>query len=179
MAADYAEQIVALQARGPYHLLGWSLGGTVAHAVAVRLQELGHEVGLLALLDSGPGGHGGDEPLPPEDLRKLVFEGADRERDLDEQTLAAMMRVAQNNVRLLRGNKPGFFRGDVVHFTAARNRLARHGDARSRWQPFVHGRIEDVLLDCEHHQMTQAAAMTRIAGTLVKLNPQDRAGEPA
>ncbi|MEV0176939.1 condensation domain-containing protein [Streptomyces sp. NPDC050803] len=33
-------------------LLGWSLGGVLAHSVADRLAELGHEVVLVALLDS-------------------------------------------------------------------------------------------------------------------------------
>ncbi|NNN35790.1 hypothetical protein HLK59_36600 [Streptomyces sp. S3(2020)] len=33
-------------------LLGWSLGGVLAHSVAGRLTELGHDVALVALLDS-------------------------------------------------------------------------------------------------------------------------------
>ncbi|MEV7883169.1 condensation domain-containing protein [Streptomyces sp. NPDC002817] len=33
-------------------LLGWSLGGVLAHSVADRLTELGHDVALVALLDS-------------------------------------------------------------------------------------------------------------------------------
>lgn len=54
MAADYAEQIRSVQPTGPYHLLGWSLGGVLAHAVATRLEELGEEVALLAVLDAYP-----------------------------------------------------------------------------------------------------------------------------
>ncbi|MCX5331786.1 condensation domain-containing protein [Streptomyces sp. NBC_00140] len=33
-------------------LLGWSLGGVLAHSIADRLTELGHDVALVALLDS-------------------------------------------------------------------------------------------------------------------------------
>src|SRR5262245_24403445 len=45
---------------GPYHLLGWSFGGLVAHEMAGRLQEAHEDVALLALLDSYP-------PVPAEE----------------------------------------------------------------------------------------------------------------
>ncbi|MFT2017052.1 amino acid adenylation domain-containing protein [Streptomyces sp. 796.1] len=54
MATDYAAQIRTVQPTGPYHLLGWSFGGRIAHEVAVRLREGGHEVALLAVLDAEP-----------------------------------------------------------------------------------------------------------------------------
>src|SRR5690606_8973390 len=41
MAADYAERIVALQKDGPYHLLGWSVGGIVAQSIAAELARRG------------------------------------------------------------------------------------------------------------------------------------------
>lgn len=41
MAADYLGQIKSVQPDGPYHLLGWSFGGVVAHAIATRLQKQG------------------------------------------------------------------------------------------------------------------------------------------
>ncbi|MEU5103150.1 MULTISPECIES: non-ribosomal peptide synthase/polyketide synthase [unclassified Streptomyces] len=54
IAADFLERIRSVAPSGPYHLLGWSFGGLVAHAVATRLQEQGEEVGLLAMLDAYP-----------------------------------------------------------------------------------------------------------------------------
>ncbi|GAB3676899.1 hypothetical protein GCM10028832_45840 [Streptomyces sparsus] len=54
MAADYVTQIRTVQPTGPYHLLGWSFGGVVAHEMAVQLQRTGEKVGLLAVLDSMP-----------------------------------------------------------------------------------------------------------------------------
>ncbi|WP_269801997.1 alpha/beta fold hydrolase [Streptomyces capitiformicae] len=56
MAADYLRLIREVQPAGPYHLLGWSFGGTVAHEMARQLQEAGEEVALLAMLDSHPTG---------------------------------------------------------------------------------------------------------------------------
>ncbi|MBB5935251.1 amino acid adenylation domain-containing protein [Streptomyces zagrosensis] len=54
MAADYLAQIRAIQPQGPYHLLGWSFGGLVAHSMAVQLQRGGEKTGLLAVLDAYP-----------------------------------------------------------------------------------------------------------------------------
>jgi amino acid adenylation domain-containing protein len=52
MAAHYVEELRAVQPEGPYYLGGWSMGGVVAFEMALRLQGLGHEVKLLALVDS-------------------------------------------------------------------------------------------------------------------------------
>ncbi len=54
MAAHYVQPIRHVQPTGPYHLLGWSFGGLVAHAIATRLQNAGEQVDLLALLDAYP-----------------------------------------------------------------------------------------------------------------------------
>jgi thioesterase domain-containing protein len=45
MVTAYLDHIRAVQPTGPYHLLGWSFGGAVAHAIAVRLQHQGESVG--------------------------------------------------------------------------------------------------------------------------------------
>ncbi|GLQ98962.1 non-ribosomal peptide synthase/polyketide synthase [Dyella mobilis] len=43
-----------IQPQGPYRLMGWSLGGLMAHAIATRLQAEGEEVSLLAMIDAYP-----------------------------------------------------------------------------------------------------------------------------
>ncbi len=52
MARDYADQIRLTQPAGPYHLLGWSLGGNIAFAIADELQRRGQQIGLLAIMDA-------------------------------------------------------------------------------------------------------------------------------
>ena len=52
MAEFYFREIRALQAHGPYHLAGWSLGGLVALELAQQIHAAGEETGLLAMLDS-------------------------------------------------------------------------------------------------------------------------------
>jgi amino acid adenylation domain-containing protein len=52
MAARYIEELRTVQSPGPYMLGGWSMGGVVAFEMAQQLRRQGHEVALLALLDS-------------------------------------------------------------------------------------------------------------------------------
>ena len=57
IAARYVEARSANQPTGPYYLGGHSFGATVAFEAARQLEELGHEIGLLAIIDqSRPGG---------------------------------------------------------------------------------------------------------------------------
>jgi nonribosomal peptide synthetase DhbF len=52
MATAYIAAIREVQAQGPYHLLGWSFGGTIAQEMTVQLEALSQQVSLLVLLDS-------------------------------------------------------------------------------------------------------------------------------
>ena len=92
LAADYLARIRQVRPEGPYHLLGWSFGGMVAHEIAVRLRAAGHSVGLLAVLDAVPGLIAGtdydadaDPPMEQEMLKILIHDaGLDHLRPLDE-----------------------------------------------------------------------------------------------
>jgi amino acid adenylation domain-containing protein len=52
MAKEYVEAIRKIQPEGPYHLLGWSFGGTIAQEMAVQLESMSQKVELLVLLDT-------------------------------------------------------------------------------------------------------------------------------
>nr|WP_225778800.1 non-ribosomal peptide synthetase [Pseudomonas sp. Marseille-Q3773] len=84
MAIDYAQYIRQKQPQGPYHLLGWSLGGALAVLVAHELESQGQQVALLSLVDSfipQPGQVAPDTDWR-DDLHGFlgVMLGADRER---------------------------------------------------------------------------------------------------
>ncbi|MDH3061416.1 thioesterase domain-containing protein, partial [Gordonia alkanivorans] len=63
LAARYVEEIRRVQPEGPYHLLGWSIGGIVAHAMATRLQADGQRVAYLGIMDTAPPADG-EIPAP-------------------------------------------------------------------------------------------------------------------
>lgn len=51
LAEFYAQGIVATQPKGPYRLMGWSAGAQLAYYVAIALQNKGHQVDYLNLLE--------------------------------------------------------------------------------------------------------------------------------
>lgn len=52
LATRYADDILDRHPGGPVHLLGYSAGGWLAHAVAKALLDRGAQIGMLAILDS-------------------------------------------------------------------------------------------------------------------------------
>ncbi|MGC4933554.1 amino acid adenylation domain-containing protein [Gordonia sp. DT30] len=54
LAGRYLAEIRRVQPQGPYHLLGWSLGGYVAYAMATQLRAAGEQVAFLGVMDSAP-----------------------------------------------------------------------------------------------------------------------------
>jgi thioesterase domain-containing protein len=54
LARACIRQIRAVQPTGPYHLLGFSFGGILAHEIAVQPQAAGQHVAALILLDAYP-----------------------------------------------------------------------------------------------------------------------------
>lgn len=54
LAAHNIEQAVTADPVGPYHLVGWSVGGFVAFEMARQLAEQGLAVGAVVIIDAGP-----------------------------------------------------------------------------------------------------------------------------
>jgi amino acid adenylation domain-containing protein len=72
----YAARIRMLRPHGPYLLLGWSLGGRIAHQLAARLATRGEPVPLLIVLDARPAGQGAANRRTPHDLLRTAFDGS-------------------------------------------------------------------------------------------------------
>ncbi|WP_262402632.1 alpha/beta fold hydrolase [Actinomadura sp. CNU-125] len=189
MAADYIAQIRAVRPSGPYHLVGWSLGGLVAYEMAVRLQADGEEVGMLALIDSY---HGQDldserrEVLPElleaigvdetmvasdgaPDLAKIMAvlaERGDALATLGEDDLVNVYRNYENGVRHAENYRPGRYTGDIVFFTALRGRAADSPTGHGNWGPLVDGGIEDHPVDIDHHLLMEPGPAAEIGAVL-------------
>ena len=185
-AKQYVEEILAVQREGPYHVLGWSLGGVIAHAVATQLQALGHEVALLALLDSSldttprPG-----SKVTVGDFFASVGSGAVAEahRDLESLTLPDYARLVSHVVGdvdldwvrrqldsagsvmdLVLSYQPETFVGDMVFFAAAAGEPAESAG----WRTAVAGRIIDHAVPVSHWQMTSAQALAQIGAVVTE-----------
>ncbi len=52
LAGDYISDLLRVQPTGPYRLGGFCFGGLVAVEIAHQLEQLGHEVALVALFDT-------------------------------------------------------------------------------------------------------------------------------
>ncbi|MEU5552797.1 amino acid adenylation domain-containing protein [Micromonospora sp. NPDC047793] len=189
MAADYLAEIRRIQPHGPYHLLGWSFGGLVAHAMATRLQADGEQVAVLTLIDSYPAMDVEDVRVETAaEARALLFDalgrpGAATDRDattgdpedeerpdpgdelLDAKTVEALTGVVLNNARLMDAFTPERFHGDVQLFVATRTWDDRL-DPATVWQAYVDGRVDVLPVDDEHDRMTQAPALDTIGPAL-------------
>lgn len=154
MVEDYVTQILAIQPEGPYYLVGWSYGGTVGHAIADVLDRRGHEVALVAILDSHPGGHGFTEiheGKPLSEYREELDEyfGQYVSTDGQDDFLDDMARVLANNMNIMMKFESPVYRGDVQFFSATlKDDMYDH-----LWRPYVTGDIEVHDVHSNHHEM--------------------------
>ena len=96
MAAYYIDAIRTVQPEGPYHLGGHSLGGWVAFEMARQLRRQGHDVPLVAIIDTPVPASADTSVRAAWDEAKWIAELTDRiakllapELRLDEDTLRA------------------------------------------------------------------------------------------
>ncbi|MGW4607228.1 non-ribosomal peptide synthetase [Streptomyces sp. NPDC004532] len=175
MAAAYVDLVRAVLPTGPYRLLGWSFGGVVAHSMAVRLQNLGQQVTLLALLDGYPPlGDTREEIAPGDEVAQLLVSlgysrssvrneasaksGSAPVTDLgdgplagvEEESVRDLARTLAHHVALAGAHTPKVYRGDAVFFTA---RLSHEPEAAEAWRPYLSGELECLEVDCEHGDM--------------------------
>ncbi|WP_455678742.1 amino acid adenylation domain-containing protein, partial [Streptomyces atratus] len=198
MAADYVEQIRRVQPSGPYHLLGWSFGGMVAHAVATRLQHEGETIGLLANLDQYPIRPQSPDPAeqetrtPDEEEQGflgalLEFVGRDRQElgdapldyagviDVLRQGGSVLGSMEEHNLRAIKAlsrNNEDLIRNHVPQ--------PFHGDLLlfvatqeqagdpRTWAPYVRGRIVTHEVACRHIDMMQPEPLAKIGSVLAE-----------
>jgi len=164
-----------VQPRGPYHLLGWSLGGVIAHAVAARLQD----VAQLVLVDahlSAPtdaaefsvedlGRQLGAAGSTFEDIVSGVRSGGSELAFLTVEHLTRMFHPVTMASRWVAQYSPRVFDGDVVYIAA------RGSAPLTGWERFIGGHISVREIDAAHEDMLGTAgarALGRVIGTQVR-----------
>lgn len=190
LAKDYARRMTEVQPHGPYHIAGWSVGGIIAQAIAVELQARGHEVGLVAMLDSYPAECWRAEPEPTQSqaLRALLaIAGYDpelyphletreqvlaflREGDsplgnLPGQALDGVVRVVLDTNRLVRGHHHRRYDGVLTHVRAGMDHADKPQLKPELWEPHAAG-LDCVSVPFLHPQLTGPEASAMIAPLL-------------
>ncbi|WP_159851114.1 non-ribosomal peptide synthetase [Nocardia sp. CY41] len=187
-ADRYVREIRALQPEGPYHVLGWSFGGLIAHTAATKLKAEGAEVGVIALLDADTADIDGDsiEPLTvgsfintfgsvfgihdvPAEV--TVQQAADLIRErlggvslLDAATLERMVGAYNAATRTRTGYRRPMFDGDIVYFSATVDTSDIFGP--DGWRPYVTGEITNHDIEATHTELTAPHVLPVIARVL-------------
>ncbi|QQQ40696.1 enterobactin synthase subunit F [Stenotrophomonas maltophilia] len=187
MANDYVQRVVTLQPKGPVHLLGWSVGGILAQAMAVRLHEIGREVGELVLLDAYPSECWRAEPEPdaiaalrallaiaghdpeahPElDSRERILgflrRGGSALGSLPDVVLDGVVRAVTGTNRLIREHIHRPFDGTLVHVRAGRDHQARPQLQSALWRTHAR-RVQALELPFLHAELTGRDAVAQLA----------------
>lgn len=187
MANDYVQRVVALQPKGPVHLLGWSVGGILAQTMAVRLHEIGREVGELVLLDAYPSECWRTEPEPdaiaalrallaiaghdpdahPElDSRERILaflrRGGSALGSLPDVVLDGVVRAVTGTNRLIREHIHRPFDGTLVHVRAGRDHHARPQLQSALWRTHAR-RVQSLELPFLHAELTGRDAVAQLA----------------
>jgi amino acid adenylation domain-containing protein len=183
LADHYVAGIRAVQGTGPYHLLGWSFGGLVAHAVATRLRSEGERVDLLAIVDTTPFdvtvrtappdqtralrgmleslGHQSSEVRYVADAVRVLERAGSVLAGLGEERLDTMARAFTDNSRRAEQFVPAVFDGDIT--------LVTTGDPESdtiAWLPYATGRVVAHRVDCAHGELMDPGPLTEVAAAL-------------
>ncbi|WP_328973721.1 non-ribosomal peptide synthetase [Streptomyces sp. NBC_00239] len=154
MVDDYVTEMLKIQPEGPFNLIGWSYGGTIVQAVADKLDRLGHEVALVAILDAQPGGHGFTEVhggKDSSDYRDELEEDFSRYIRMGNRQgfLDTMAKVIANNTSRMMDFESPAYRGDVLYFNAT---LEDQSYAHL-WRPYVLGSLDVHDMRATHHEM--------------------------
>ncbi|MFC7419020.1 amino acid adenylation domain-containing protein [Iodobacter arcticus] len=162
--------LLRIQPQGPYHLLGYSFGGAVAHGLAARLQAMGEQVAFLGLFDMYPPEEQ-DWTAPSEEVANTEL---DREREqfmlaaeegadefmLREKTEMFEQIVANyaDAVRLLSKARSPRYEGKAQLFVASRT-LPADWDIQASWAAYV-AELEVHYLDCAHEDIVSPESLT-------------------
>jgi len=180
------DRIRQVQPHGPYDLLGYSVGGAIAHAMAVRLRFLGEEVRTLVMLDTRTADSAPDtSPAPTLGMLFAEFAGVDGAADDGEMTAERAAQLLRDDggpyaaltaddvrrlyddylhtIQLGRTYRPEQFDGDVEYVAAADDEQAAR---ESPWTAHVSGRVRVHPVPWTHNRLTTPDALA-VIGPLV------------
>ncbi len=161
--------LLAQQPHGPYYLLGYSLGGTLAQGIAARLRQRGEAVAFLGLLDTWPPETQNWAEKEANGLDPEVLAEIDREREAflaaqQGQASGELFSAIEGNyadaVRLLTTAHSAKFDGKATLFVAEKTRQAGM-DPQVVWGPWV-AELEVFSQNCAHVDIISPQAFEAI-----------------
>ncbi|OPX07687.1 non-ribosomal peptide synthetase, partial [Gordonia sp. i37] len=141
IARRHVDAIRRRQPSGPYRLIGWSIGGNLAHEIARQLTDLGERVELLVLMDAR---------TPDELALAPAQEGTTADVVIAERLRALIAAV--------RAHRTGRVDVDEVLYVAS----AQTGDI-SGWESLVSTTPRVARLDVSHAELGEPDVMARVA----------------
>ena len=199
MATAYMAAIRKVQTQGPYQLLGWSFGGTIAQQITTQLEAAGETVHLLVLLDS---------VADPRALETLAIdESVQTQRILENFAESIGIKnesIHINNDQFIRqliagisahghipeGTSPDIFRRTITHMIRASKLTAEHipqvcaanivfvragkepapnNPALFDWTHYCSGIVTNKTVECLHSAMWEVAPSQVIAAMMTPL----------
>ena len=190
MAASYIQELQRVQPTGPYRLGGISMGGLVAHEMAVQLAAAGHIVDYLLVGDTW---FFGGRPLSlasrPGYALKLLQKSPQlwrnwRSRSTNMKNVAEVESVTAEiqaerrksikkaHQAAIKSHEPGVFPGHMFLFSAGRIDKARLkdevslGSAAMGWDRLAKGGVTRTTLPGDHNSMFYGQGARRFAKEL-------------
>jgi len=207
LAHRYVREIRAVQPHGPYHLLGYSVGGQIAHAMAVQLRRDGDDVRTLSMMDTRvPTAAPFDDAMPTVASLLAEFGGVEAV-DEGESTITAeqaarllrakgglfasltpdhletLYREYRELVHAARAHRPSTLEGAAVaYFSATTDSLDDHDRETwaADWTKYNIGEIHEYRIPTRHEQMTSPEGLSVVGPLLnrhVNLADRERAPE--
>lgn len=164
------------QPHGPYYLLGYSLGGTLAQGIAARLQARGETVAFLGLLDTWPPETQNWQEKEANGLDPAVLAEIDREREAflaaqqgnaSEALFSAIEGNYADAVRLLTTAHSVPFAGHATLFVAERT-LSQGVSPERSWSPWISS-LDIYRQDCAHVDIISPAVFEQIGPVISRV----------
>lgn len=168
-----------IQPHGPYHLLGYSLGGSIVHGLAAKLQALGEHVAFVGFFDTYPAEI--HDWTPPEEEEVQAELATERDRFMAATAEVADELMLRENtqmfehisanyedaVRLLSRASTPRYHGKAVLFAATQTLLPQW-DIQALWSPYL-DELEVHRLDCAHEDILSPDSLITLGPLLQKV----------
>jgi thioesterase domain-containing protein len=196
MSMTYINEIKKIQPTGPYQILGWSIGGNLAHQIAYHLEQMGDKVGFVGLLDSSPNigkdkvsNNNLDQSTLLQKSLEEIVEKKDIPSSYEDKILLLKTKLEENemlpkdapqdfidrminqnilNYKRLIGYRPRIIKAQILTFRASKD-IKIGDDNNHSWEAYSKKKVRKFLVQATHATMTEAMPSHEIARVLSQL----------